>query len=102
MAADTTAKKGTHAPAFVVLYNCPMDVELLCLADAVEGLPSTLEAVKEAWVSWENLMKSLGKQQHAGASESSLPKMKDKQCSYFINEMNDADFGDSGYKLRIP
>ncbi|GLT36185.1 hypothetical protein SLA2020_105790 [Shorea laevis] len=40
-------------------------------------------------------MKSRGEQQHAGASESSLPKMKDKQCPYFLNEMNDAGFGDS-------
>ncbi|GLT27441.1 hypothetical protein SLA2020_024380 [Shorea laevis] len=35
MAADAIAKKGTHALAFVILYNCPADVELLYFADAI-------------------------------------------------------------------
>ncbi|GLT29719.1 hypothetical protein SLA2020_045650 [Shorea laevis] len=35
MAADMMAKKGAHAPDFVVLYDCPVDVDLLCLADVV-------------------------------------------------------------------
>ncbi|GLT58388.1 hypothetical protein SLA2020_312840 [Shorea laevis] len=36
MTADTMAKKGAQPPpTFVILYNCPVEVELLCLADAV-------------------------------------------------------------------
>ncbi|GLT33353.1 hypothetical protein SLA2020_079510 [Shorea laevis] len=36
MAADAVAKKGAMAPhGFHILDNCPLDVDLLCMADRV-------------------------------------------------------------------
>ncbi|GLT51499.1 hypothetical protein SLA2020_249050 [Shorea laevis] len=40
MATDTMAKKGAHAPDFVILYNCPTDVELLRFAEALNSCPT--------------------------------------------------------------
>ncbi|GLT96253.1 hypothetical protein SLE2022_138940 [Rubroshorea leprosula] len=43
MVADTMAKRGAQSSSnFTILYNCPTDVELLCLADVVGvGYPRT-------------------------------------------------------------
>ncbi|GLT56498.1 hypothetical protein SLA2020_295340 [Shorea laevis] len=72
------------------------------LINYTQGLPNALEAVREAQVAWESLVKSLVEQQRAEANESALTKVKEKQCPYFLNKMNDAEFGDSGYQLRVP
>ncbi|XWS30254.1 hypothetical protein CRYUN_Cryun24cG0100700 [Craigia yunnanensis] len=68
-----------------------------------KGLPNALEAVREARVAWENLLDTVAKKQQSEANESSLDQnVKEKQCPYFLNKMNAADFGDKGYKLKIP
>lgn len=72
------------------------------LINFTQGLPNAIDAVREARASWESLMKSLREKQLADANESSVPKVKEKQCPYFLNKMNDAAFGDSGYQLQIP
>ncbi|XVF14274.1 hypothetical protein REPUB_Repub09cG0044600 [Reevesia pubescens] len=72
------------------------------IVNHTKGLPNALEAVREARVVWENLLDSVKKQQ-IEANQSSLDQIvKEKQCPYFLNKMNAADFGDKGYKLRIP
>lgn len=67
-----------------------------------QGLPNAVVAIKEARVAWENLMDSFVKEQNADLSDSSVQKMKEKLCPHFLNKMNATEFGDSGYKLRIP
>lgn len=73
------------------------------IGNYTKGLPKALEAVREARVAWENLLDTVAKKQQIEANESSVDKnVKEKQCPYFLNKMNAADFGDKGYKLRIP
>ena len=73
------------------------------IVNYTKGLPNALEAVREARVAWENLLDTVSKKQQSEANESSLDQnVKEKQCPYFLNKMNAADFGDEGYKLRIP
>ncbi|XWS40884.1 hypothetical protein CRYUN_Cryun17cG0034400 [Craigia yunnanensis] len=73
------------------------------IVNYTKGLPNALEAVREAGVAWENLLDTVAKKQQSEANESSLDQnVKEKQCPYFLNKMNAEDFGDKGYKLRIP
>ncbi|XVF58280.1 hypothetical protein PTKIN_Ptkin07bG0052300 [Pterospermum kingtungense] len=73
------------------------------IVNYTKGLPKALEAVREARVAWENLLDTVAKKQQSEANESSIDQnVKGKQCPYFLNKMNAADFGDKGYKLRIP
>ncbi|XP_022740004.1 beta-1,3-galactosyltransferase GALT1-like isoform X2 [Durio zibethinus] len=73
------------------------------IVNYTKGLPNALEAVREARVAWENLLDAVAKKQQIEANESVLDQnVKEKQCPHFLNKMNPADFGDKGYKLRIP
>ncbi|KAK6280085.1 hypothetical protein POUND7_020352 [Theobroma cacao] len=67
-----------------------------------KGLPNALEAVREARVAWENLLDTVAKKQQSEGNESSLENVKEKQCPYFLNNMNSANIGHGDYKLRIP
>ncbi|XP_050226262.1 beta-1,3-galactosyltransferase GALT1-like [Mercurialis annua] len=62
-------------------------------------LPNGMSAIKEAQLAWETLMDN-GEQD--GGNESLHKDVKEKQCPYFVNIMNATEFGDNGYKLRIP
>ncbi|XP_022750660.1 beta-1,3-galactosyltransferase GALT1-like isoform X2 [Durio zibethinus] len=73
------------------------------LVNYTKGLPNALEAVRDARVAWENLLDTVVKKQQSDANESTVDQnVKEKQCPYFLNKMNAADFGDKSYKLRIP
>ncbi|XWS44309.1 hypothetical protein CRYUN_Cryun15aG0034000 [Craigia yunnanensis] len=73
------------------------------IVNYTKGLPNALEAVREARVAWENLLDTVAKKQQNEANESSVDQnVKEKQCPYFLNKINAADFGVKGYKLRIP
>ncbi|XP_026381302.1 beta-1,3-galactosyltransferase GALT1-like [Papaver somniferum] len=65
-------------------------------------LPNAVEAIKEAKVAWDSLMTSVQEEKLNSTNESSQLKMKEKQCPPFLDKMNATEFGDSGYKLRIP
>ncbi|OVA08993.1 Galectin [Macleaya cordata] len=65
-------------------------------------LPNAIDAIKEAKIAWDSLMASVEEERLSSTNESSRQKMKEKQCPYFLNKMNATEFGDSGYKLRIP
>ncbi|KAF6171858.1 hypothetical protein GIB67_007379 [Kingdonia uniflora] len=64
------------------------------------GLPNAIEAIKESGISWDTLMTSLEEEKYGNGSLHE--KSKEKQCPYFLNKMSATEFGDSGYKLRIP
>ncbi|MCL7033344.1 hypothetical protein MKW94_020347 [Papaver nudicaule] len=68
----------------------------------VGALPNAVEAIKEAKVAWGSLMTSVEEERLGSTNETSQLKMKEKQCPHFLNKMNATEFGDSGYKLRIP
>ncbi|KAI3970925.1 hypothetical protein MKX01_024572 [Papaver californicum] len=65
-------------------------------------LPNAVEAIKEAKVAWDSLMTLVQEEKLSSTNESSQLKMKEKQCPPFLDKMNAMEFGDSGYKLRIP
>lgn len=67
-----------------------------------QGLPNAVEAIREARVAWESLIDSLEKKHISDTNDSSLQKAKEKQCPYFLNKMNATEFGQNGYRLRIP
>ncbi|KAF8399484.1 hypothetical protein HHK36_015350 [Tetracentron sinense] len=67
-----------------------------------QGLPNAVEAIKEAGVAWDSLMASVEEDRLGYTNESSNHKGKEKQCPYFLNNMNATEFDDGGYKLRIP
>ncbi|KAF8390182.1 hypothetical protein HHK36_024704 [Tetracentron sinense] len=72
------------------------------LISLAQGLPNAVEAIKEAGVAWDSLMASVEEEKLDSANKSSQNNRKAKQCPYFLNKMNATEFGDSGYKLRIP
>lgn len=67
-----------------------------------QDLPDAVEAIREAQVAWESLVDSFEQGKHGDTNESSLHQVKEKQCPFFLNKINAAEFVDSGYKLRIP
>ncbi|GMI99237.1 galactosyltransferase1 [Hibiscus trionum] len=75
--------------------------EMKHIVNYSKGLPNAVEAVREARVAWESLMDVVAKTRRIESNESSVDH-KGKQCPYFLSKMDDADFGDKGYKLRIP
>ncbi|PPD85701.1 hypothetical protein ES288_D09G018500v1 [Gossypium darwinii] len=75
--------------------------EMKHIVNYSKGLPNALEAVREARIAWDNLMDIVAKKQQIEVNESSVDH-KGKQCPYFLSKMDTKDFGDKGYKLRIP
>ncbi|KDP27154.1 hypothetical protein JCGZ_19853 [Jatropha curcas] len=67
-----------------------------------QGLPNAIEAIREAQVAWESLMKSVNREEQGDTNENSLHKVKERQCPHFLNKMNTTELGDDGYKLQIP
>ncbi|OMO79300.1 hypothetical protein CCACVL1_13776 [Corchorus capsularis] len=48
-------------------------------------------------------MDTVAKKQQSEGNQSSVDQnAKEKQCPHFLNKMNDANFGNGGYKLNIP
>lgn len=75
--------------------------EMKHIVNYSKGLPNALEAVREARIALDNLMDVVAKKQQIEVNESSVDH-KGKQCPYFLSKMDTKDFGDKGYKLRIP
>ncbi|XLT52917.1 hypothetical protein HN873_045521 [Arachis hypogaea] len=70
------------------------------LLDHTKGLPNAVEAVKEAKGAWNSLV-CLIEEQREGYRNESL-RLKEKQCPYFLNNMNSTELGSGSYKLRFP
>ncbi|XP_015956920.1 beta-1,3-galactosyltransferase GALT1 isoform X2 [Arachis duranensis] len=70
------------------------------LLDHTKGLPNAVEAVKEAKGAWNSLV-CLLEEQREGYRNESL-RLKEKQCPYFLNNMNSTELGSGSYKLRFP
>ncbi|KAL3631174.1 hypothetical protein CASFOL_024158 [Castilleja foliolosa] len=66
-----------------------------------QGLPSAVEAVKEAGVAWQNLITSV-EQEKLLNNESLSKRGKVKQCPHFLSKMNASKVDDNGFKLRVP
>ncbi|XP_076941721.1 beta-1,3-galactosyltransferase GALT1-like [Bidens hawaiensis] len=64
-------------------------------------LPNTVEAIKDAGVAWDNLMKSV-EDEKRNVNKTSGGKKKEKQCPHFLSKMNATELNDTGYKLTVP
>lgn len=65
-------------------------------------LPNAIEATKEAGRAWNDLMASVEEERLAYGNESFHRKGKEKQCPYFLSEMNATRLDNSGFKLQVP
>ncbi|XP_062161512.1 beta-1,3-galactosyltransferase GALT1 [Alnus glutinosa] len=74
------------------------------LINHAQGLPNTVDAIKEAGGAWNSLMHSVEEQrlQYQYANESSHGKAKEKQCPHFLDKMDATELDNNGYKLRVP
>lgn len=72
------------------------------IIDYTQSLPNAVEAIREAVFAWDNLVNSTEKEENFGTNNSVVLKEKEKQCPYFLNKMNATEFGEKGYRLRIP
>ncbi|XP_065854958.1 beta-1,3-galactosyltransferase GALT1-like [Euphorbia lathyris] len=72
------------------------------LVNYSQGLTNAMGAITEAQGAWESLVDYFMKREQGNVNKSSLHDVKEKKCPYFLNIMNDTEFGDDGYKLRIP
>ncbi|KAE8023253.1 hypothetical protein FH972_008974 [Carpinus fangiana] len=72
------------------------------LINHAQGLPNTVDAIKEAGGAWNSLMHSVEEQRLQYANESSHGKAKEKQCPHFLDKVNATELDNRGYKLRVP
>lgn len=68
------------------------------------SLPLVIEAVREGRVAWKNLVEYLAKIKHGDENNSSVHKLKQKHCPFFLSNMNATEFvyGYGGHRLEIP
>jgi beta-1,3-galactosyltransferase len=72
------------------------------LINHAQGLPNTVDAIKEAGGAWNSLMHSVEEQRLQYSNESSHGKAKEKQCPHFLDKVNATELDNRGYKLRVP
>ncbi|CAM9002049.1 unnamed protein product [Rhodiola kirilowii] len=60
-------------------------------------LPNAVEAVKEARSAWHSLMVSVQEQMNGHRNTT-----REKQCPFFLNNMNTTELGNSDFRLRVP
>ncbi|XP_065858842.1 beta-1,3-galactosyltransferase GALT1-like [Euphorbia lathyris] len=89
-------------------FSCEIQNSLLTwhhmrhLLNYSQGLTNAMGAITEAQGAWESLVDYFMKMEQGNVNKSSLHDVKEKKCPYFLNIMNATEFGDDGYKLRIP